>query len=333
MAARLVGVAALLAAGLVGPLAGEVAAGTATAYGGRAIALQFSTFGGPPVTLGDTGELPSSGGARSEHVFSTSGVANAKLLQASVVGAGDSTMAQASVADLSISIAGNSISADFVGSQASATCGPQAPFTAGGAHLNGLTVNGNRVPVGTQSNQRVSITERVYLVVNEQHRAPDAIVVNALHLYVEGIADLVVASARASVVCVTPAPTPAVCLPLDSITGGGWIQSSASGAKANFSIAARNDGGRLSGHLNFIDHGLRLKVRGSSITAYSATGPASRHIEGTAQIDGRPGTFSADVADNGAGSSDTFNLRLSTGYATSGSLRGGNIQLHVNACI
>ena len=65
------------------------------------------------------------------------------------------------------------------------------------------------------------------------------------------------------------------------------------------------------------------------MTAYSVTGPTTRHIEGTADIDGTPGTYRADVADNGEpGRSDTFSLMLSNGYSANGVLSGGNIQLH-----
>jgi len=71
-------------------------------------------------------------------------------------------------------------------------------------------------------------------------------------------------------------------------------------------------------------------VKGTGVTAYMVTGPATRHIEGTADIDGMPGTYMVDVADNGepGRNTDTFTLTLSTGYSASGLLNGGNIQLH-----
>ena len=59
------------------------------------------------------------------------------------------------------------------------------------------------------------------------------------------------------------------------------------------------------------------------------TDETSRHIEGTADIDGLAGTYQVDVTDAGEpGRNDRFALQLSTGYAASGTLQGGNIQIH-----
>jgi hypothetical protein len=70
-------------------------------------------------------------------------------------------------------------------------------------------------------------------------------------------------------------------------------------------------------------------VHGTGVTAYTVTGPNSRHIEGTADIDGQSGTYKVDVADNGEpGRADSFAISLSTGYRAGGTLGGGNIQLH-----
>ena len=50
-------------------------------------------------------------------------------------------------------------------------------------------------------------------------------------------------------------------------------------------------------------------------------------------INGVAGTYKLDVSDDGkSGRSDTFALKLSTGYKASGTLGGGNIQLHKDHC-
>jgi hypothetical protein len=87
---------------------------------------------------------------------------------------------------------------------------------------------------------------------------------------------------------------------------------------------------KLSGHLEYQDHGTGLKVHGTSVTAYLITGETMRHIEGTAEVNGQPGfTYQVDVADNNeSGRRDTFAISLSSGYAAGGSLRSGKIQLH-----
>jgi hypothetical protein len=59
----------------------------------------------------------------------------------------------------------------------------------------------------------------------------------------------------------------------------------------------------------------------------------TRHIEGTASIDGVAGTYKVDVTDNGEpGKNDRFAIALSSGYRASGTLAGGNIQLHQRDC-
>ena len=78
----------------------------------------------------------------------------------------------------------------------------------------------------------------------------------------------------------------------------------------------------------------RPRVKGTGVTVYKVVNPTTRHIEGTAQVNGQDGfTYQVDVADNGEpGRSDTFTLQLSGGYGASGTLAGGNIQLHVPSC-
>jgi hypothetical protein len=68
-------------------------------------------------------------------------------------------------------------------------------------------------------------------------------------------------------------------------------------------------------------------VSGTGVTAYTITGPTSRGVTGTAEIDGAPGTYIVDVADNGepGRGADTFKLTLSSGYTAGGLLAGDNI--------
>lgn len=108
-------------------------------------------------------------------------------------------------------------------------------------------------------------------------------------------------------------------------------KASVSGS-SDIAVAGGIKNGGFWGHLIYIDHGSRMKVKGLAVTAYLATGPTSRHIEGTAEANGQPVTYEVDVADNGEpGRKDTFSLKLSNGYSASGLLKGGNIQLHL-AC-
>ena len=83
---------------------------------------------------------------------------------------------------------------------------------------------------------------------------------------------------------------------------------------------------------NYIDHGPDgFKVKGTGVTSYEVTGPTSRRIKGTAEVDGVGGfTYTVDVTDAGEpGRDDMFSIALSrNGYLASGKLAGGNIQLH-----
>ena len=92
--------------------------------------------------------------------------------------------------------------------------------------------------------------------------------------------------------------------------------------------------GAFWGHLSYIDHGPNgPKVKGTGITGYMVIDATTRHIEGTAEIDGRPGfTYWVDLADEGEpGRADRFHLHLSNEYDATGVLNGGNLQLH-NSC-
>lgn len=177
------------------------------------------------------------------------------------------------------------------------------------------------------------------MIINEQTGGTGDITVNALHVIVTGVADVIIASAHADITCQSappPAPPPG-CTPADFVTGGGWITGSSS-AKSNFGVAGGIKQGAFWGHLTYDDHGSGLQVKGTGVTGYTAdpvdpASPTLRHITGTAEINGQSGSYQVDVADNGEpGRNDTFTITLSNGYSASGTLTGGNIQLHGPAC-
>src|SRR3989442_289886 len=134
------------------------------------------------------------------------------------------------------------------------------------------------------------------VIVNEQEGstsgATGEMTVNALHVTLTGVADIVIASAHADVGCAQN-----VCDPSkEFVTGGGWI-TGPSGAKANFAVAGGKEPGW--GHLIYSEHGsAALRVKATAITGYTNLGGTVRRVEGTADVNGQPGTFQADVADN-----------------------------------
>lgn len=139
-----------------------------------------------------------------------------------------------------------------------------------------------------------------------------------------------------------PDDNPENGVPLDFITGGGWIMR-ATGFKANFGVGGGVKNGDWWGHLNYIDHGDGLHVKDKSITAYLFIDDRTRDICGRADTNhfGEV-AFHVRVTDNGEpGRDDIFIIRLGQNgtivYTTEfdpdhtlggAGPGGGNIQLH-----
>ncbi|HXL33519.1 MAG TPA: choice-of-anchor P family protein [Gemmatimonadales bacterium] len=324
------------------PLAGMLAdasassASQATSYSGRATVLQATVLGLSPVVLADAGPLPPSGGAQEASLLNASvpGVLTAEVLHASTVGQGNASRSEASVAELSLTVGGNTVSAGLLEARAAAVCSDGGATASGNSDITALSVNGQTITISGAPNQRVSLPVGEVIINEQTSNGAGDITVNALHVIVPGVADVIVSSAHADITC-RPAPAPPSCTGADFATGGGWIAGTPSGAKANFGVAGGIKQGQFWGHLTYIDHGPDgPQVKGTGVTAYTVTNPTTRHIEGTAQVNGQDGfTYQVDVADNGEpGRGDSFALQLSSGYSASGTLAGGNIQLHEPSC-
>lgn len=296
-------------------------------FSGRATVLTANILG---VTnaWSDTGPLPPEGGAKEASLLTLAEpeLFAADVAHASTIGQADRARSEASAANFALNIGGVTVGADFLMSRALAVWQTNGTAVSGSAEVVGLLINGQPVAVSGEPNQIITlINGRV--VINEQTASATAITVNALHLVLNGVADVVVSSAQAGLVSnLKPTPTGN-----DYVTGGGWITGTPSGAKGTFNVAGGVENSAFWGHLNFKDHGTGMKVKGTSVTAYQlGATPSSRRISGTAEIDGAAGfTYVVDVTDNGEpGQEDTFSLSLSNGYQASGTLGGGNIQLH-----
>jgi hypothetical protein len=309
-----------------------------TRYGGRATVVQATVPVIAPITLVDAGPLPSSGGAEEKALLEASvpGLVTAEVLHAATSGQGSRSSSEASVAELAVTAGGNSVSAGFLMARAEAQCTDGTASASGSSEIARLGISDQAIVVSGAPNQTITLPNG-RVIINEQHGAPGDITVNALHVVVDGIADIVVSSAHADIGCpTTPPPPPPTCP--DFVTSGGWIVGTPSSARANFAVAGGVKDGAPWGHLNYIDHGSGgPKVKGTGVLRYGApdptTRPTTRWIEGTAEINGQSGfTYRVEVADEGEpGRDDTFALSLSNGYTASGKLTGGNIQLH-NSC-
>lgn len=338
-------VAAILTASVFAtPATGHTEEQSRPLFSGQATGARVQVLTLPAIVISDTGPIPESGDERERSLAElaipgelTGGLLtlNAEVVPATVVAGDDTSRADASLARLDIAVAGNTISAEFLHARAIATCSGSNAVVTGSAEIVTLVISGQPIEVGGTPNQTITLPGGVSLVINEQSGGATGnagdLTVNALHLVIdnpltgERLADVVIGSAHADILC---AASPACSQLRDFVTGGGFI-TGASGGKANLAVAGGIKNTGLFGHLVYHDRAAGLKVKGTAVTSYVSTGSTSRLIQGACDINGEPGTYKVEVADNGEpGREDTFSLVLSNDYRASGKLDGGNIQLH-----
>jgi hypothetical protein len=309
---------------------GNTSTSTVT-FSGRATVVKATVLG-TPIVLSDTKDLPGTGGALNASLLTAdeevpgSFKLEANVLHAATLGMGDRSRSAASVADLVLTVGGNTISAAFLRSTAFASCGGTARGT---SEIAELVINGTPVLVAVAPNTTIALPTGGTITINEQIDNSDgeygSFTVNALHVIIPGVADVIIASAHADIKC-TGSIT---CNGGDFITGGGWIGPNE--AKRNFGVAGGIKNGKLWGHLTFLDHATpNIKVKSTEILTYTIVDATkTRTITGNCEINDVPGKFTVTLTDNGEpGRSDIFDLTLSTGYKATGTLVGGNIQLH-----
>lgn len=185
------GAAAQLLGGIALPLIPAPPAPT-----GQAAAVR-ANVAGVPTSIADTGTLGGAGDARnaSQTVASIPALLSAGVPQAATIGWSDQSTSQASLADLGMAVAGIGISADFVMASATAAAGSAARAA---SLIENLAINGVPVAVSGAPNQVVGIPGGS-VVINEQVASAGGIAVNALHVIVNGLADVVVGSATAAI--------------------------------------------------------------------------------------------------------------------------------------
>src|SRR5438093_91380 len=109
------------------------------------------------------------------------------------------------------------------------------------------------------------------------------------------------------------------------VTGGGAIPTDQTGGEGHFNIVAHTD---LKGKVDYIDDASELTFASAFISSVSVEGTKAT-IKGTGFANGAFTNFVVvveDLSESGAGS-DTFSISLE-GYARSGVLLRGNIQIH-----
>lgn len=172
---------------------------------GEATALRATVVGllGPTTTaLAATGNLANEADARAGSALTGAipAVGTAEVLHAAAISSIlgwnplDRVSSEASLANLALTVAGNSISAAFAMAEAVVTV---SGTSATRSRLESLRINGLPiVPNGTE-NQGISLPG-ITVVLNEVQRSGGVVTVNALHVRsLDGVVDVVVASATA----------------------------------------------------------------------------------------------------------------------------------------
>jgi hypothetical protein len=195
-------VALLLAGLLTWPTATLAQLATASTVTGQATVVQATLLGilgtATTTTLASTAPLASTTDAQdaSQLTGNVPALVSAGTLSAATIGYPDQVDSVASLGSLSLDVAGVSISADLVMAQATQVLGTAA---SGSSSLDNLALNGIPIAITGAPNQTVSIPGG-QMVINEQTvSSTGAFVVNALHVTVNGVANVVLASATAGI--------------------------------------------------------------------------------------------------------------------------------------
>src|SRR5216683_3137063 len=192
----------LIAIALAMALLAWPAASRAQTVTGQATAAQATVIGllgtTTTTTVSDTGTLGGTNDARDASLLTASipSLLGGEVLSATTIGYPNEVDSAASLAGLNLNVAGVGVSADFVMAEASQVLGA----TGGGtSYIDNLSVNGSPMAVTGQPNQTVAIPGG-QIVINEQTISQSgATVVNALHVIVNGVANVVIASATAGI--------------------------------------------------------------------------------------------------------------------------------------
>jgi len=185
-----------LSIAMLAGLSGAIRAAGVTGQARGVQATTFSLLGASTTVLADTGTLNSPSDARNASGLSgaVGSLVSSGVLHAASIGATDRVSSEASVADLSIRVAGLTIGADFVMSRARASADSMGTAL---VDISGMRIGGALIPISGEPNQAV-ILPGGRLIINEQQTSLAQSSVAALHLIIDGVADVVVASASAT---------------------------------------------------------------------------------------------------------------------------------------
>jgi len=168
---------------------------------GQASAVQATVFGAlglrTTTTLSKTATLSGTRDAREASLVTGSvpSLLTGEALHAVTIGWPDQVASEASLGNLAMTVAGTGISADFVMARALSVLGSAGT---GRTNIAGLSINGIPIVPTGSPNQTIAIAGG-RVVINEHVSSAGAIVVNGLHVVVDGVVDVVIASAKSGI--------------------------------------------------------------------------------------------------------------------------------------
>ena len=190
----------MLAGVLVSLLAwpGTSEAQTVTGQASAVQATAFNALGlGTTTALSKTATLSGTSDARQASLATGSvpSLLTGEALHAVTIGWPDQVASEASLGNLAMTVAGTGISADFVMARALSVLGSAGT---GRTNIAGLSINGIPIVPTGSPNQTIAIAGG-RVVINEHVSSAGAIVVNGLHVVVDGVVDVVIASAKSGI--------------------------------------------------------------------------------------------------------------------------------------
>jgi len=329
----------------IGLLAGAATTNShANSVSGEAFGVSVNAVG---VRVGPTPHvvLPPDGGMVSDRLLGIAvpDVAASSTLEVVTTGsicAGSAT-AQSSATVEQANLLNGVVAARLVVAMSTSTAdGSTATSTAEGSTLIGLSINGSApVDVTPSPNTTIPIPGGA-VILNEQIFEGDgvhtsALTVNMIHVVLTEpltgaiTADIVVSSAHSDVNFV-PAPKAGNAF----MTGGGKLGTGRDIATFGFNAGSRGSSG-LHGQLQYTDHAQGLNVHSLSVDSFDLISSTCVTFSGRARVNNVDGySFKVNSAcDNGEPGvgHDTFDISVSgpgVAYSRSGTLTGGNLQLH-----
>jgi hypothetical protein len=352
----------LLIAALWLPAASSAAAATPTTFSGQATVLSGTAPVVGAITVVDTGPIPSgateanlekaaacyaapdTSGCMLNPPVLTGDMVSAVVLHASVIAGGNTSRAEASVANFKLNAAGQEIGADLLHARAQATCTGNGAVVKAGAETS-VTINGTKYTVAAGETRTIQLVDAVgvnlgYVVINEGASGPksgNSIEASALRVVIPSAGvDLTVAKVHADVMCGNQMNCPGRN---SFVTGGGFIDWN---DKAHFAVAGRNL--TAWGHVlygptkvhvknpmtNVYDSRVGLEGDSRYLSFHAPAAPIPDTFQGAAILtfNDPSGSGQVLVIDMGEpGRADFFEIQSTNGKAF-GTLAGGNIQMH-----